>query len=73
MDLWMTLRYIGININAKSYMFGDNQGVVTNSTMPHSTWSKQLNALAYHYVCKMIDAQIWEYYWIDGKQILQIL
>jgi hypothetical protein len=29
-------------------MFGDNQSVVTSSTLPHSTLSKRWNALSYH-------------------------
>jgi hypothetical protein len=36
MDLRMTLRYLGLPDNTRSYMFGDNQAVVTNSTIPHS-------------------------------------
>jgi hypothetical protein len=67
MDLRMTLRYLGVPVNAKSYMFGDNQAVVTNSTIPHSSLSKRHNALAYHRVREMIAAKILGYYWIDGK------
>jgi hypothetical protein len=67
MDLCMTLRYLGIPVHTKSYMLGDNQAVVTNSTIPHSSLNKQHNALAYHQVCEMIAAKILGYYWIDGK------
>lgn len=35
MDLHMTLCYLGVPVNMKSFMFGDNQAVVTNSTIPH--------------------------------------
>ena len=35
-DMRMTLRYLGVPIKGKSYMFGDNQSVVTSSTIPHS-------------------------------------
>ena len=31
-------------------MFGDNQSVVTSSTIPHSTLGKRWNALSYHRV-----------------------
>jgi hypothetical protein len=48
-------------------MFGDNQAVVTNSTIPHSTLSKRHNALAYHRVREAIAAKVIGYYWIDGK------
>jgi meiotically up-regulated gene 157 (Mug157) protein len=67
MDLRMTLRYLGIPVYTKSYMFGDNQAVVTNSTIPHSSLNKRHNALAYHRVREMIAAKILGYYWIDGK------
>ena len=33
LDLRTTLRYLGVPVNKKSYMFGDNQAVVTNSTI----------------------------------------
>jgi hypothetical protein len=48
-------------------MFGDNQAVVTNSTIPHSSLNKRHNALAYHRVREMIAAKVLGYYWIDGK------
>ena len=35
-------------------MFGDNQSVVTSSTIPHSTLSKRWNALSYHRVCEPV-------------------
>ena len=35
MDLRYTLRYLGVPIKSKSYMFGDNRSVVTSATLPH--------------------------------------
>jgi hypothetical protein len=68
MDLRMTLQYLGIPVYTKSYMLGDNQAVVTYSTIPHSSLNKRHNALAYHQIReKMIAAKILGYYWIDGK------
>jgi hypothetical protein len=67
MDMRMTLRYLGVPVRNKSFMFGDNQAVVTNSTIPHSTLNKRHNALAYHRVREMIAAKVLGYYWIDGK------
>ena len=49
-------------------MFGDNQAVVSNSTIPHSTLNKRHNALAYHRVREMISAKILGYYLVDGKR-----
>jgi hypothetical protein len=48
-------------------MFVDNQAVVLNSTILHSSLNKRHNALAYHRVREMISAKILGYYWIDGK------
>ena len=47
-DLRRTLRYLGVPIKTKSYLFGDNRSVVTSSTLPHSTLGKRHNVLAYH-------------------------
>jgi hypothetical protein len=66
-DFRTTLRYLGVPINNKSFMFGDNQAVVTNSSIPHSSLNKRHNALSYHRVREMIAAGILGYYWIDGK------
>jgi hypothetical protein len=49
-DLCTTQRYHGVPINAKSFMFGDNQEVVNSSTIPHSCLSKHHNSLSYHHV-----------------------
>ena len=40
-DIRTTLRYLGVPIRDKSYMFGDNKSVVTSSTIPSSTISKR--------------------------------
>ena len=49
-DLRHALRYLGVPIKTKSYLFGDNRSVVTSSTLPHSTLGKRHNILAYHRV-----------------------
>ena len=48
-------------------MFGDNQSVVTNSTIPHSSLQQRHHALAYHRVREAIAAGIVAYHWIDGS------
>jgi hypothetical protein len=35
-DLRTLLRYLGVPIYAKAYMFGDNQAVVNSSATPHA-------------------------------------
>ena len=39
MDLRYTLRYLGVPIKSKSYMFGNNKNVVTSAALSHSTLS----------------------------------
>jgi hypothetical protein len=68
LGLRTTLRYLAVTANTKSYMFEDNQAVVTNSTIPHSSLNKRHNALSYHRVREMIAAKILGYYWIYGKK-----
>jgi hypothetical protein len=62
------LRYIGVPINAKSFMIGDNQAVVTNTSISHSSLHKRNNSLTYYCLCEMISAKILGFYWTDGKK-----
>ena len=63
-DLRHTLRYLGVPIKTKSYLFGDNRSVVTSSTLPHTTLGKRHNILAYHRVREAIASKIIAYHWI---------
>ncbi|KAL7580569.1 hypothetical protein ACA910_003691 [Epithemia clementina (nom. ined.)] len=67
MDLRTTLRYLGVPIQEKTYMFGDNKSVITSGTLPHSLLNKRHNALAYHRVREAVAANIIGFYWIDSK------
>ena len=58
------MRYLGVPIKTKSYLFGDNRSVVTTSTLPHSTLGKRHNILAYHQVMDAIASKILAYHWI---------
>jgi hypothetical protein len=66
-NMRMTLRYLGVPIKGKSYMFGDNQSVVTSSTIPHSKLNKRHIALSYHRVREAIAAKVLDFLHIDGK------
>jgi hypothetical protein len=48
MDLRHTLRSLGAPLDGKAHMFGDNESVITSSTVPHSSLNKRHNALSYH-------------------------
>ena len=49
-DLRITLRALGVPLDGPSWLFGDNQSVVTSGTIPHSNLNKRWNALSYHRV-----------------------
>jgi hypothetical protein len=49
-DLRMTLHYVGIPIQEKSYVFGDNKTVINASSTPHAKLHKRHNALSFHHV-----------------------
>jgi hypothetical protein len=57
-DLRYTLRMLGAPLDGPAWMFGDNESVVTNSTIAHSTLKKRHNALSYHRVHDACDAGV---------------
>ena len=67
-DIHTTLRYLGVPIRDKSYMFGDNRSVVTSSTIPNSTISKRHHLAFYHRVREAIAAKFISFHWKDGKK-----
>jgi len=40
LDAQGTLRYLGVPIDVKAFILGDNQSVVTSATLPHSKYNK---------------------------------
>jgi uncharacterized membrane protein YgcG len=67
-DLRFTLRMMGIPVDYRTYMFGDNQAVVTQSTIPHSQLAKRHNALAYHYTREAVASGMVVYNHIPGTE-----
>ena len=65
MDIRMTLRYMGIPVH-RSVMFGDNESVVTSSTLPHSPLTKRWTALSYHRVREAIAAGVYSFWHCPG-------
>ena len=66
-ELRNSLRYLGVPIKTTSYVFGDNQSVVTQSTLPHSQLAKRMYALAYHRVREAVAAGIIAMHHVPGK------
>jgi hypothetical protein len=67
MDLCYTLSIMGVPIVGPSWMFGDNQSVITSSTIPESSINKRHNALSYHLVRECIAAEIIYFINVKGK------
>ena len=44
------LRMMGITVDEPTFVYGDNQSVLANTTLPASTLKKKSNAIAYHFV-----------------------
>ena len=57
-ELRYMLRMLGVPIEGPSWIFGDNQSVIINSTLPSSTLKKRWNALSYHRVREAVAAGI---------------
>ena len=67
-SLRASLMAMGVPLESYAWMFGDNQSVITQSTIPSSTLSKRHNALAYHRVRWAVAAGIIKFVKIDGKE-----
>ena len=68
MDLTDTLRYLGVPIMTKAYMFGDNKSVITSATIPQSVLNKKHNMLSDHRERESIAAKILDFYWCSSDQ-----
>jgi hypothetical protein len=66
LDLRYTLRMMGIPIDGQSWLFGDNQSVITSATIPASTLNKRHNALSYHRVRECIAMRIIYFMHVSG-------
>jgi hypothetical protein len=53
------LRMMGIPVDGPSYVFGDNQSVLANTTKPHSTLKKKSSSIAYHFVREGVAKDEW--------------
>jgi hypothetical protein len=67
LDIRYTLRMMGIPIDGASWLFGDNQSVLTSSTIPQSTLNKRHNALSYHRVRECIAMDIIHFMHVKGQ------
>jgi hypothetical protein len=67
-DLHLTLRYLGVPINGRSMLFGDNKSVVNSAAIPHLKMHKRWVALSYHRVQWSIAAGISNIWHVAGAK-----
>jgi RNA binding exosome subunit len=65
-DLLTTLRYLGVPIRDKTYMFRDNKSVVDSSMQLHAKLHKQHTMLSFHRVREAIASGIVGFFYIPG-------
>jgi hypothetical protein len=66
-DLRMTLRYLGIPIREKSYVFRDNKTVIDASLTPHAKLHKRHNALSFHHVQEAVASKYVTIFHLPGE------
>jgi hypothetical protein len=66
-DLRSTLRYLGVPVREKNYMFGDNKSVVDSSMGLHVKLHKRHTTLSFHSVREAIASGIVGFYFIPGE------
>ncbi|CAJ1953823.1 unnamed protein product [Cylindrotheca closterium] len=66
MDLRQTLRYLGVPVKGRSYMFGDNESVVNSSSRPEAKLHKRHVALSFHRVREAVASNMLSFIHIDG-------
>ena len=65
-DLRNTLRYLGVPVREKSYMFGDNKTVVDSATLPHAKLHKRHTMLSFHRVREAIASKMVIFTFVEG-------
>jgi hypothetical protein len=68
MDIPYTQHALGVSLDGPAWLLGDNQSVITSSTLPHLQLGKRHNPLSYHHVCEGVASKILYFYKTDGKQ-----
>ena len=53
------LRMMGIPVNLPTYVFGDNNSALINSSVPHSSLKKKSCSVAYHFVREGVAKDEW--------------
>ena len=67
-ELRYKLRMLGIPLNASAALYGDNQSVVLNTTVPSSTLKKKHHGSLYHRVREAVAAGILHFFFIRSER-----
>jgi len=66
-ELRTTLRYLGVPLHERSYMFGDNKSVVDSSTIIHAKLHKRHTMLSFHRVREAVASGMLLFTHIAGE------
>jgi len=66
-EIRTTLRYLGVPLREKSYMFGDNKSVVDSSMEVHAKLHKRHTILSFHRVRECIASGMVGFYFLKGN------
>jgi len=53
------LRMMGIPVEGPTYIFGDNQSVLSNTSKPHSSLKKKSSSIAFHFTREGVAKDEW--------------
>lgn len=62
------LRMMGVPVNNSAFIYGDNQSVLWNTTVPDSILKKKSSAVAYHFVREGVARQEWLTTYVNTKE-----
>ena len=62
------LRMMGIPVTGPAYIFGDNQSVLANTTIPDSTLKKKSQSIAYHFVREGVARDEWRTTYVNTHE-----
>ena len=66
--LWYKLRMMGIPCEGPAYIYGDNQSVLANTTVPESVLKKKSQSLAHHFVREGCACDEWRTACVNAHQ-----
>jgi len=67
-NLRLTLRCLGVPINGRTVVFGDNESVINSAAIPHSKMHKRWVALSHHRVRWAVAADIINIHHVPSKE-----